>query len=107
MDGTMRVTGIERMYAVGDCVNFSGPKMGQMAVRQADVAAANLAAEIEGHEPVSSYNHEMMLVIDEGGGDSVYAHKDLWVDEPSTVKQGRFWSWAKRVQQKNWEAAHS
>ena len=42
----MRVRGHERIYAVGDCVSFSGPKMGHMAVRQAEVAAANLAAEI-------------------------------------------------------------
>ncbi len=103
----MRVIGLERMYAVGDCVNFSGPKMGHMAVRQANVAAANLTAEIGGHEPVSSYIHEMRLVIDEGGADSMYVHKDIWTDEPATVRQGRFWSWAKRAQEKSWEAAHS
>ena len=40
VDSTMRVVGAERMFAVGDCVNFSGPKMGHMAVRQAEVAAA-------------------------------------------------------------------
>ncbi|MGH9880456.1 MAG: NAD(P)/FAD-dependent oxidoreductase [Pyrinomonadaceae bacterium] len=106
VDEAMRVVGVGRMYAVGDCVNFRGPKLGHMAVRQADVAAANLAAEIQGHEPPSSYNHEMMLVIDEGGSESIYVHKDLWTDEQSTVKQGRFWSWAKRVQEKYWEAVH-
>ncbi len=107
VNAAMRVFGLERMYAVGDCVNFSGPKMGHMAVRQASVAAANLAAEIGGHEPVSSYIHDMRLVIDEGGADSIYFHKDLWVDEPATVRQGRFWSWAKRAQEKYWEAVHS
>lgn len=107
VDWNMRVIGHERMYAVGDCVALSGPKMGHMAVRQAEVAAANLAAEIEGHEPISYYSHEMRLVIDEIGRDSIYLHKDLWTDEPGTVRQGRFWSWAKRVQQKYWEAAHS
>jgi sulfide:quinone oxidoreductase len=95
------------MYAVGDCVNFSGPKMGHMAVRQAEVAATNLAAEIEGHLPISHYIHDMRLVIDEGGGDSVYVHKDIWTDEPANVRQGRFWGWAKRAQEKYWEAAHS
>ncbi|MCM3904493.1 MAG: FAD-dependent oxidoreductase [Pyrinomonadaceae bacterium] len=106
VNAAMRVVGLERMYAIGDCVNFSGPKMGHMAVRQANVAAANLVAEIGGHEPVSSYIHEMKLVIDEGGADSIYLHKDLWVDEPSSVRQGRFWSWAKRAQEKYWEAVH-
>ena len=107
VDWTMRVVGAERMYAVGDCVDFVGPKMGHMAVQQGEVAAANLAAEIDGHGPISHYIHEMRAVIDEGGADSLYVHKDLWVNEPASVKQGRFWRWAKQVQQRFWEAAHS
>lgn len=107
VDSTMRVRDAERMYAVGDCVNFTGPKMGHMAVRQAEVAAANLAAEIAGHALVAHYNHEMRLVIDEGGSESIYAHKDIWTDDSASVRQGRFWSWAKRVQQKYWESTHA
>jgi sulfide:quinone oxidoreductase len=107
VDWAMRVVGVERMYAVGDCVNFSGPKMGHMAVRQGDVAAANLAAEIDGHLPVSHYSHEIRLIIDEGGSDSIYVHKDIWTNELASVRQGRFWSWAKRVREKYWEAAHA
>ena len=104
---TMRVVGHERMYAVGDCVNFDGPKMGHMTVRQGEVAAANLAAEINGNAPIVHYSHEMRLVIDEFGSDSIYLHKDLWSEDPGLVRQGRFWSWAKRVQQRYWEHSHS
>jgi sulfide:quinone oxidoreductase len=107
VDSTMRVIGRKRMYAVGDCVNFGGPKMGHMAVRQAEVAATNLAAEIGGHEPTSHYEHEMKFVIDQNGSGTLYVHKDLWTDEPTTVRQGSFWSWAKRVQKKYWEVSHS
>jgi len=107
VDSAMHVVGAERMFAVGDCVNFSGPKMGHMAVRQAEVAATNLAAEIEGHLPLSRYMHDLRLVIDEGGSDSIYVHKDIWTDEPASVRQGRFWSWAKRAHEKYWEVAHS
>ena len=107
VDRFMRVQGVERMYAVGDCVNFSGPKLGHMAVHQAEVAAANVALEIEGLDPVASYIHEMMLVIDEGGGDTIYLHQGLWENEPAIVRQGRFWSWAKRVHDKYWLSAHS
>jgi sulfide:quinone oxidoreductase len=107
VDLTMRVVGHERLYAVGDCVSFPGPKMGHMAVRQAEIAAKNLAAEIDGHKPLSCYQHEMKFVIEGLGSDGLYLHKDLWTDEPATVKQGRFWSWAKRVQQRYWEASHS
>jgi len=107
VDAAMRVIGHERIYAVGDGVSFSGPKMGHMAVRQAEVAATNLAAEIEGREPASNYIHEMRFVIDDAGTDGLYLHKDIWTGEPATVKQGHFWSWAKRVQQRYWEATHS
>jgi NADH dehydrogenase FAD-containing subunit len=107
VDSTMCVTGHNRIYAVGDCVNFDGPKMGHMAVRQAEVGAANLAAEIDGHEPVSHYFHELKLVIDEAGSDSIYLHKDIGTDEPATVRQGRFWSWAKRAQKEYWELSYS
>ena len=107
VDPTMRVVGHERMYAVGDCVNFDGPKMGHMAVRQAEIAAANLAAEINGNLPVAHYSHEMRLVIDEFGSNSIYLHKDLWSMEPGLVRQSGFWSWAKNVQQRYWEHSHS
>jgi len=105
VDSSMRVIGVEGMYAVGDCVNFSGPKMGHMAVRQAEVAAANLAAEIEGQELVAHYEHEMRSVIDEGGPDSLYLHKDVWTNEPGLLRQGRFWKWAKRAHEKYWETS--
>ena len=107
VERTMRVIGHERLYAVGDCVNFAGPKMGHMAVRQAEVAAMNVAAEIDGKEPAAHYQHELKFVIEGVGNDSLYLHKDLWTDEPATLKQGRFWSWAKRVQKRYWEASHS
>ncbi len=85
----MRVEGVERMYAVGDCVNFSGPKLGHMAVLQAEVAAANVLLELEGLEAIPAYDHEMMLVIDEGGEEAIYLHKHLWDAGPAKVKHGR------------------
>ena len=106
VDSTMRVTGHERLYAAGDCVNFDGPKMGHMAVRQAEVAATNVVAEINGHAPTSRYQHEMRFVIEGAGSEGLYLHKDLWTDEPATIKQGLFWSWAKRMQKRQWELSH-
>ena len=105
VDWNMKVIGMDRMYAVGDCVNFSGPKMGHLAVNQGEVAAANLAAEIAGHPPVVHYEHDLMAVI-EIDGESIYFHKDLWANELSAVRHGHFWSWAKRIQEKYWTAAH-
>jgi sulfide:quinone oxidoreductase len=107
VDHTMRALGAERLYAVGDAVYFSGPKMGHMAVRQAEVAAENLIAEIEGREPTALYNHELTLVVDEGGKDTVYLHQNLWEEGGKTVGHGRFWGWAKRVHEKYFQAQHS
>ncbi|MEO6390701.1 MAG: FAD-dependent oxidoreductase [Pyrinomonadaceae bacterium] len=106
VDRGMQVMGVPGLFAVGDCVAFTGPKLGHMAVRQAAVAAANLADQIAGRPVSQTYDHELMLVIDEGGRDSIYAHGNLWDDDELTVHQGRFWSWAKRVQQRYWQATH-
>jgi sulfide:quinone oxidoreductase len=103
---TMRVPGLDRTYAVGDCVGFSGPKLGHMAVQQALVAAENLSAELNGKTPNAKYDHELMLVIDEGGGDSIYLHKHLWNDDSEHVHTGRFWGWAKWVQERYWKSQH-
>ena len=107
VDETMRVTGVERMYAVGDCVSFPGPKMGHMAVRQAEVAADNLAAEVSGHARSSTYKHELKLVLETDGKDSIYLHRDLWTDDPASLKQGRFWAWAKRGHEQYWIRQHA
>jgi len=107
VDQTMKAHNAGNIYAAGDCVNFNGPKLGHMAVHQAIVAAENVAEELRGHKPSKVYNHELMLIVDEGKQDSIYLHKGLWDDEPGVVKQGRFWTWAKRVHERFWLAQHS
>src|SRR5215471_17533458 len=107
VDGRMRVHLAERMYAAGDSVNFPGPKMGHMAVSQGEIAAANLAAEIEGREPEASYDHELMFVIGEGGEDSIYLHHKLWDAQVPDLRQGRFWGWAKRAHAGYWARLHA
>jgi sulfide:quinone oxidoreductase len=107
VDSRMRVHLADQTYAAGDSVNFPGPKMGHMAVLQGEVAAANLAAEIEGREPEAVYDHELMLVIDEGGEDSIYLHHKLWDEEDADLRQGRFWGWAKRAHMKYWTRLHA
>ena len=107
VERSMRVAGVEWMYAVGDCVGLPGPKMAHMAVNQAETAAANLAAELEGRPPAVVYRHELKLVVDEGGDESIYFHKDLEGDEAASVRRGRFWGWAKRVHERYWQALHS
>jgi sulfide:quinone oxidoreductase len=107
VDTTMRVSNIERTYAVGDCVNFQGPKLGHMAVRQGEVAAENIIAEIQGRALSAVYDHEMMLVIDAAGQNSIFMRKDLWSDDPADIKLGKFWAWAKRMEKRYWKAKHA
>ena len=107
VDRTMRVTGVERVYAAGDCVSFYGPKMGHMAVRQAEVVAENLAAEIDGKALPAQYDHEMMLVVDAGKDEAIFMQKDLGSDDEVSIQSSRFWGWAKRKQEQYWKATHN
>jgi sulfide:quinone oxidoreductase len=107
VDANMRVTGVERMYAVGDCVSLPGPKMGHMAVQQAEIAAENIAAEIAGRAVSAVYDHDLTLVLETDGKDSIYLHKDLRTDDPAKIKQGRFWAWAKRGHEQYWMRRHA
>lgn len=107
VDTRMKVFGAEQIYAVGDCTSFSVPKTGHMAVRQGEVAAENILANIRGLEATATYDHELMLVIEADGADSMFVRKDLWTDEPAVIKQGRFWGWAKRGQEHYWKTRHA
>jgi hypothetical protein len=49
----------------------------------------------------------MALVVDACGKDTLYLHKDLWEEGDETIERGRFWGWAKRVQEKYFQAQHS
>jgi sulfide:quinone oxidoreductase len=107
VDAHMRSPHIEGLYAVGDAVNFPGPKMAHMAALQGAVAAANIAAEIDGRKPETQYDHQIMMVIDSGGKDSIYLRHKFWEDGDATIRQGRFWGWAKQIHEKYWTQLHS
>lgn len=107
VDGMMRVHDLANAYAVGDVVAFTGPKFAHMAVRQAETAAENLIATLEGRQPDTEYYHEIATVIDAGGGDSIYLHYGIWDDALYRLKQGHFWGWAKDIHDKMWRARHN
>jgi sulfide:quinone oxidoreductase len=106
VDGFMRVHGLERTYAVGDIVAFSGPKFAHMAVGQAEAAAENIISEIKGEEPGKEYYHEIATIIDAGGPDSIYLHYGIWDDSLYRLKKGRFWGWAKDSHDAFWRIKH-
>lgn len=106
VDGHMRVKGLLNVFAVGDSVAFSGPKFAHMAVRQAQVAAANVIAELKGEPASDEYYHEIATVINAGGPESIYLHYGIWDDELYRLKQGRFWGFAKDVHDSFWQGSH-
>lgn len=106
VDGLMRVHEMEHTYAVGDIVAFSGPKLAHMAVRQAEVAAANIASEIKGEIPTEEYYHEIETIIDAGGPDSIYLRYGIWDSEQYRLKKGRMWTWAKNMHSSHWQKKH-
>lgn len=106
VDGKMRIRGLDKAYAAGDIVAFSGPKFAHMAVRQAKVAASNLIAEIKGKEPSEEYYHEIATIIDAGGPDSIYLHYGIWDDTTYRLKKGAIWGRLKDIHDSLWQARH-
>ena len=99
VDDSMRVHGLEKTFAVGDIVAFSGPKFAHMAVRQAEVAAANIISEIEGKAEKKSYYHEIAAIIDTGGGDWIYIHYGIWDDTLYHLKKRKILELGQRTAQ--------
>lgn len=106
VDNYLRVEGMNDAYAVGDIVSYPGPKLAHVAVRQAAVAAKNIAAGLEGREPDEVYYHEIAAVLDQGGADSIYLHYGFWDDTVYNLKKGTLWGVFKRVHDKIWRTRH-
>ncbi|HFQ16077.1 MAG TPA: NAD(P)/FAD-dependent oxidoreductase [Rhodobacteraceae bacterium] len=68
-DRLCRVEGFERTYVAGDAGSFPGPdwmpKQAHMADLQAEAAAANLIAELQGRSPDQKFRVELMCIIDD------------------------------------------
>lgn len=67
-DAQCRVPGFERVYVAGDSGSFPGPdwmpKQAHMADLQAQAAARNLAAELQGKEPQATFRVELICIVD-------------------------------------------
>ena len=107
VNNLMQVAELPHTYAVGDCTALAGPKLAHMAVRQAAVAAKNIALEIKGEQPDEVYHHEISTIIDQGGADSIYLHYGIWNDELYRLQKGTLWSWAKEIHERFWLARHN
>lgn len=102
----MQAARLPKTYAVGDCTALPGPKLAHMAVREAEVAAKNIAAEIRGEQPAEVYYHEINTIIDAGNEDSIHLHYGIWDDDLYRLQTGTLWSWAKEIHDSYWQARH-
>ncbi len=103
VDNFLRVADLDKVYAVGDIAAFTGPKLAFMAVREAQVAAANIVSEIGGGIAREIYNHDIAVIIDEGGEDAIFLHYGIWDDTLRGLKTGKMWSRMKNKHNQLWE----
>jgi len=103
VDNFMRVQDLDKVYAVGDIAAFTGPKLAYMAVRQAQVAAENIVAEIRGGTPTKIYHHDIAAIIDAGGDDAIFLHYGVWDETLYGLKEGKMWSRMKNFHNQLWE----
>lgn len=107
---TLAVPGIEDVYAIGDCVDIriSGglrlPMAGVFAHGEAEVVARNIAAEINGGEPVWAYGGQGACFLETGGGKSAYLDGNFYSDPITAAmrRPGRWWHWTKLGFERTW-----
>ncbi len=102
VDNFMRVQDLDNTYAVGDITAFPGPKLAFMAIRQAQVAAENLVGEMRGGMPSKIYHHDLAIIIDEGGENSIFLNYGIWDKSLYGLKVGKMWSRMKNQSNQLW-----
>lgn len=102
VDNFMRVEDLDKVYAVGDNAAFPGPKLAYMAVRQGFVVADNIVSEMRGGMPRKIYHHDIAVIIDEGGDDSIFLHYGIWDETLYGIKVGKMWSRMKQNHNQLW-----
>jgi sulfide:quinone oxidoreductase len=107
VDDFLRVVNLENAYAVGDIASFTGPKLAFTAIRQAQVAAENIATELRGGTPTKLYQHDISLIIDEGGDDAIFLNYGVLDNTLYGLKTGKMWSRMKNEHNQLWHVVRN
>jgi sulfide:quinone oxidoreductase len=75
-DREMRHTQYHNVFVVGDCNSLSMPKLGHIAVLQADVAVSSLMKEVSGVGDVIEFKPEVFCIMNRGGIDATLILSD-------------------------------
>ena len=81
------------------------PKAGVFAHFEAEVAAENIAAEINGLKSNKEYNGEAYCFLELGYGKSGFASGNFYAKPVPIIKMknsGRIWHWGKILFEKYW-----
>ncbi|MGC8510428.1 MAG: NAD(P)/FAD-dependent oxidoreductase [Acidimicrobiales bacterium] len=84
-DTTMRHLDVERVYAAGDGTSLAMPKLGHIAVIQADVAAAALARDLTGKGTIPPLHPEVFCIVNRGGEEATLIYSDALFGGPLDV----------------------
>jgi sulfide:quinone oxidoreductase len=104
-------THFEDVYAIGDCtaVPFADglllPKAGVFAHGEAEVVARNIAAEVQGADPIWAYGGQGACFLETGGGKGAYVEADFYAKPTPRVSMrgpSRFWHWSKLGFERLW-----
>lgn len=97
-DRECRVQGMERVYVAGDSGSFPGPdwmpKQAHMADLQAEAAAVNLVAELNGQTPSKTFKVELICIIDSQTTGSLVARTEK---RNIVLPDMRIFHWLKRL----------
>ncbi len=97
-DAQCRVEGMPRVYVAGDSGSFPGPdwmpKQAHMADLQAEAAAANLLAELNGQQPTRTFKVELFCIVDSQTRGSLVARTTR---HNIALPQMRAFHWLKRL----------
>jgi sulfide:quinone oxidoreductase len=77
VDETMRALDDPRILGAGDATALAMPKLGHIAVHQAEIAAASLRAEVSGEGEVPDYQPEVFCIMNRGGTDATLILSDV------------------------------
>ena len=77
-DTAMRHLDAARVYAAGDGASLSMPKLGHIAVMQADVAAAAIRQDLAGEGDLPPYRPEVFCIANRGGHDATLIYSDTF-----------------------------
>ena len=75
-DTTMRHLDFDKIYAAGDGTSLAMPKLGHIAVMQADIAAASLARDLTGEGTIPQHRPEIFCIANRGGEEATLIYSD-------------------------------